>query len=134
MFLKYLEEENKKRFLQLCVHAAYADEILEEAEQEMMREYCREMNIPEVIPNRDIALEKVLNEIKDNSNHKEKNIIILELLGLLKADGVYDEREKVFLKKVVDAINMKEDTVKNIEKFLDEYIEICAKLYTLIAK
>ena len=50
MLLNALQEKNRELFLEVCVHAAMANKVLEKEEQEMIFAYCREMNIPEHIP------------------------------------------------------------------------------------
>lgn len=42
-------------------------------------------------------LEDVLNNLADKTSDIAKNIILLEIMGLVKSDGVYDEKEMTFL-------------------------------------
>lgn len=132
MFLNYLEEENKERFLKLCVYAALANDTFEKKEKEMIYAYCREMSISEYIPDICDNFEDVLNDISKNTNNIEKNIILLEILGLVKSDGVYDDKEREFMEKLAEGIKVKEDMLERTNSLLDIYMDICKDLYTLI--
>ena len=102
MFLNSLQEGNKELFLRLCVHASLSNEIFAEEEKEMIYAYCREMNIMERIPDGTDDLEQVVNYLATQTDDAEKKIIILEILGLIRADGIYDEKEKSFMKKLAE--------------------------------
>ena len=132
MFLKYLKEENKKCFLKLCVHAALANEVFATEEQRMIEEYCQEMNIPKDIPDTSESFEKVLQDIANNTNDMEKNIIVLEILGLIKADGMYDDKEKEFMEKLVKEIGVKEELLSKLNSLLEIYSTVCKEIYTTI--
>lgn len=132
MFLNYLSEESKEDFLKLCVYASLANEEFAEEEKEMLKEYCKEMNIPDHIPGTEDSVEVVLENINKNAGITEKKIIVLELLGVVKADGLYDDAEQEFMKKLVGKLEMNEDIMKHLNSLLDIYTVICKELYTTI--
>lgn len=132
MFLNYLEEENKERFLKLSVYAALANGVFAEEEKEMLCAYCREMNIPEMIPDTSDVLENVLADIEENANSVEKNIIVLEILGLMKVDSIYDEEEKEFIKKIVEGIKVEKSFLDKIYSLLEVYTVVYKELFNTI--
>lgn len=132
MFLNYLSEESKEDFLKLCVYAALSNEEFAEEEKEMLKEYCKEMNISDHIPSTDGSVEVVLDNINKNAGITEKKIIVLELLGLVKADGFFDNAEQEFMQKLVGKLGMNEDMMKHLNSLLDVYTVTCKELYTTI--
>lgn len=134
MFLNELKKENKELFLDLCNYAALSNEIMEETEKEMIYAYCREMNISGKIPESKESLEQIIEYLEKNTSEKEKNIIILEILGLLRADGIYDEKEKEFMVILQKGLKVKEQKVKQLNHLLKTYTSICNDLYLTICE
>lgn len=128
MFLKQLSEESQKVFLQVCVLAAKADGIIAEEEQAMMTEYSREMGITEQISWVDVPKERVFQNLSDISSDKDKRIILLEILGLVKADNVYDAREQQFIADLVSALGLTAGDNERIAYLLDKYLDTCKEL------
>lgn len=131
MFLNELKSNEKELFLKLCVHAANANGLFVGEEKEMIRAYCSEMQItmPSVIEQ--TGEEAIISDLKSASK-KSKNIIILEILGLLQADNVVDEKERDFLKRVADGVGVDMDMVSSIENLLDEYKSVTRRIYEAI--
>lgn len=134
MFLNQLEQSTKYLFLDVCVHAAIANDIFVDAEKEMIGAYCREMNIPENMSECNKSLDDVLVQLANEATSKEKNIIVLEILGLVKADGNYDDKEKSFMQKLISTMGIEENVLNNLEKLLDSYMSICEELHAAICK
>ncbi|MDO5361025.1 MAG: hypothetical protein Q4F03_00060 [Eubacteriales bacterium] len=134
MFLNYLERGNKKRFLDICVHAAMSDGNFVKEEKEMMAAYCREMNIPEYIPEENESLETILNDFVNNSSDVERKIVLTEILGLVKADNAYTEKEKEFMEKLAAKMCIEAGVLDKINSLLDIYNLVCKELFTTIVK
>lgn len=128
MFLNLLREESKELFLKVCVHASLSNEIFAEEEKEMIYAYCREMNITEHIPEQVEDFGQIMNCLAEKTDDTEKKIIILEILGLIKADGIYDEKEKCFIKMFVDEMGIQEDMLGRINSLLEIYLAVCKEL------
>lgn len=133
MFLNSLKEENKNGFLKLCIFAALANDEFAEEEKEMIYAYCREMNIPETVPDAEGSVEDLLECINKGTTESEKKIIILEILGLLKSDGVYDEKEEKFMEKVIHGLDIKEEVLDKVNRLLDQYLDLYRELYLTIS-
>lgn len=72
MLLNALQEKNRELFLEVCVHAAMANKVLEKEEQEMIFAYCREMNIPEHIPDMEDSFEGIAAKLASQTDDAEK--------------------------------------------------------------
>lgn len=134
MFLNKLEKNTKDLFLKLCIHAALSNGVFADEQKEMVKAYCREMNIPEDIPEFNDTFEELLDQISLKTTNQEKKIIVLEILGLIKSDGIYDEKEKLFMKSLIKGINVNEDVLNKTQSLLEIYTVVCKELYTLISE
>lgn len=134
MFLHLLQETNKTVFLKLCVHASLANDIFAEEEKELIHAYCREMNIKEHIPEQTETFEQIMEILSVQADSVEKNIIILEILGLLKADGIYDEKEEEFMKKLAAGMKVKEEVVSKYNSLLEIYLSVCKELRSSVCE
>jgi len=132
MFLNQLERKNKEAFLKICVLAALSNGVFAQEEKEMIGAYCREMNIPENIPDCSETLEDVLKELAISTSNKEKNIILLEILGLVKSDGIYDEKEVDFMEKLSKGLDVKEGTLTKLNALLEIYTVVYKEIYLAI--
>lgn len=136
MFLNQLEDVNKELFLKVCIHAAWSNGVFVNEEKEMIFAYCREMSIPEDVPEYDGTINDVLSELAEKATTKEKNIIVLEILGLVKADGVYEdkEKEKEFMDALVTGMKVKEGVLSKLNSLLDIYATVCKELFFTLSE
>jgi uncharacterized membrane protein YebE (DUF533 family) len=134
MFLNQLSEVTKELFLKVCVNAAWSNGVFANEEEEMIAAYCREMNIPEIVPNHGENITSTLTLLSENASSKEKNIIILEILGLVKADGRYEENEMAFMDSLVTGLKVNEDVLNKITNLLEQYTSACNELYVTICE
>lgn len=134
MFLNLLEESNKELFLKVCVHASLANEFFAEEEKEMIYAYCREMNIKEHIPDESGDFGQVVDSLVAQTNDVEKKIVILEILGLIKSDGIYDEKEKCFMKELVERLKVQTDVLSKFNSLLEIYLVVCKELRAAVCE
>lgn len=128
MFLNLLQESNKELFLKVCVHASLANNIFAEEEKEIIYAYCREMNIREHIPSESEDFEEIVHTLGEQADDVEKKIIILEILGLIKADGIYDEMERCFMEKIAEGLKIHKSVLSKFNSLLEIYLAICKEL------
>ncbi len=127
MLLNQLGTEEKEAFISLVVNAANANEIVEDEENRMIEDYFREMEIPPT----DLRVRKSMDDVISvfsNSTERSKRIALLELIGLMYADGDYDENEQNFVKNFAEKIDLSDETEKNIENVLIQYLEVIQKV------
>ena len=129
-----MKEGTKENFLKLCVHAALSNYVFADEEKKMLFEYCREMNVQEKVPDTPETFEELIKKINNETSSKEKNIYILEILALIKSDGVYDEKEKEFMKKLTNGLGFSEEVIDKYNRLLEKYLEVVRELYDAIAE
>ena len=134
MFLNELQEGNKELFLQLCLHASLVNGTFAGEEKEMICAYCREMNIAERIPEWSDNLTEVVTALKNSTDDTEKKIIILEILGLTKSDGVYDDQEKGFIESLANGLQVKGGIVSKLNSLLEIYGVVCKEIHGAICE
>lgn len=134
MFLSRLNEGTKESFLKLCVHASLSNGVFAMEEKDILFAYCREMNVNEKIPDTPETLEELITKISNETSDEEKNIYILEILALMKSDGIYDEKENEFMKKLALGLGFSEDVLIKYNNLLEKYLEIEKELYAAITE
>ena len=121
MFLNQLSEREKKAFLELSVHVSNSNGVFADEEMDI-----KEFNVDNVAP-----LEEVIDDIKMSSLHIKK-IILLEILGLVYADGTYDDNEKGFVLRFVKEIGLTEEIAEAQTVAIKEYLEVLKKIAKLV--
>ena len=134
MFLKLLNVDAKEKFLKLCVFASNSNGFLENEERLLIFEYCREMNLKEEIPELTESFEDLMSEMNDVMSLKEKKIVLLEILALIKCDGVYDKKEKEFMEKIISKFGFEDIALGEYNDLLEKYMQIGKELFELISK
>ncbi len=132
MFLSRLSETGKKHFLDLCVHASWADGEFAESEISLLSAFCREMGIPENIPDPDQELDELMAKVAPDATDTEKNIMLFELYGLLKIDGSFDDAERRILEKIADGIGAKPGVLDRIISVDRIYSVAVSELYKAV--
>ena len=131
MFLGRLSEKEKNAFLSLSVHASNSNGVFAEEEKMMIREYCKEMEIPFFDVEKTIPLDKVVELFKE-SELSIKKIVLLEILGLLYSDGVVDDSEKKFVNEYAKKIGLTKEDVEKQTAAIKEYIHDLKKVAEVI--
>lgn len=134
MFLTFLNTELKEKFLRLCVHAAVSNDEFAEAQLKTLEAYCKELNVPTHIPEIKETDEQIFKEISDSCTNVEKNVILIEIISFINCDGVIDEKEQVFLKKLVSNLNISDEKYNNCVKLIQDYSNITKGLLNQIVK
>lgn len=122
MYLGTLNNEEKELFLGLAFHLACADGDYSEEEREMMQAYCHEMQV--VFDQSKVlkSIDQILNAIKQTCGNKVRKIIIFEVIGLVMADGKYDEAERVLISRMESEFGVESGFAEKCEDILKEYI------------
>lgn len=128
MFLNQLNENEKELFLDLCGHAVVVDGDFELEEMEAIARCCYEMMLPNHMPDTEQPLGYILSEINTEASVQEINIIVLELIFLLKKDGEFENKEKRFMNTVTDILGVSQEKYTRLLSLAESYIEIHAEL------
>ena len=73
------------------------------------------------------SIEEVIS-IYSGSSEQNKKIAVLEIIGLMFADGGYDDEEKAFVNKFAEGIGVSLDSVQKCEDALGKYIDMSREL------
>ena len=75
-----------------------------------------------------------MSEMNDVMSLKEKKIVLLEILALIKCDGVYDKKEKEFMEKIISKFGFEDIALDEYNDLLEKYMQIGKELFELISK
>ena len=101
MFLNLLHAESRQLFLETAYTLAHADGVFAEAEKEMLKAYCREMDTAFDFEHAPIAMQDLKEKMAANMSPTEKKIVIFELIGLALADGEYGAEERAVMQTLI---------------------------------
>ena len=105
MFLNRLESEEKNAFLALAHHVARSDADFSADERVIIAKYCMEMQIDDIADYDDdtFDLKKILSRFTTSSH---RNIVLLELMVLVYADGRLAPQESLVIDRFVAHCDM----------------------------
>ena len=133
MFLNQLSYQEKRMFLDLSIHIAKANDVLDAAEKALISQYCNEMELPPIELYETEPLETVIDYFA-LADLKIRKIVILESLGLAYVDGTYDEKEESLVKKVAEEIGISLEVFEQLHIAIKDYYCMCSKLAAIIAE
>lgn len=127
MFLSELRNEQKELFLDLSIHLSMSDGKFSDSEKNTIRQMCKEMGIDERLKKK-VEFDIALNRLSENATIREKRIILLEIAGIVMADGVYSPEEKTAVENIATALSVDyshcEDAISLIKDLFVLYSKI----------
>ena len=125
MFLNRLNAEEKIAFLELAHHVARSDAAFSTEERIIIAKYCMEMQIDDIDDYDDgtFELEPLLDRFATPSH---RNIVLLELMVLVYADGRLAEQESLMIDRFVSHCDMN----PNLSIIYKEWAKNILSLYT----
>ena len=125
MFLNRLSTEEKNAFLVLAHHVARSDADFAREERLIIAKYCMEMQIDDLDDYDDATfdLDQILGRF-DSTSHR--NIVLLELMVLVYADGRLAQQESLMIDRFVDHFHMN----PNLSIIYREWAKNILSLYT----
>lgn len=127
MFLNELSFQEKKMFLDLSIHVAKANNVLASEEKALISAYCNEMQLPAIELYETEPLETITSYFA-LADKRVKNIILLEILGLVYVDGSFDEDEIKVVKKFAEEIGISVEVYDKLYEAIKEYYVVFHKL------
>lgn len=95
MFLAGLSNRQKELFRDISIFIAFSDGNYADSEKAVLRSYCTEMNIPYTESTTTSNIHEAIDEIVNISSDNERKAIGFEIMGMVMADGVYEDSERV---------------------------------------
>ena len=109
MYLRILDREEQKNFLELAYCAANYNQKFSDEQENLINEYRDEISLGrEEYEIQEKELEDILNSFTDCSQ-KKKNAIFLEIMALILSDNIYDEKEREVIFIIANHLNIEED-------------------------
>ena len=121
MFLKELKSNNKELFLQLSIHAALSNNIIEDTQKDVLNLYCEEIGINNYELEVKMDLDEILEKINIDTTYREKKIIILEIMALIMADSVYDLDEKKFMEDIIKKLDISDEVLEEAINLVNKF-------------
>lgn len=126
MYLRILNREEQKNFLELAYCAANYNEKFSDEQENLINEYRNEISLEkEEYKIQEKELKDILNSFKDCSQ-KKKNAIFLEIMALILSDNIYDDKEHEIISRIQDSLDIVEgkhdeavDWVKNMQELYE---------------
>lgn len=131
MFLNSLNNSQKSLFIELAIKAAESNGIVPIEEKNMLKAFAIEMGITPVY-HTESETEDIINEIIEISSEKELKVILFEILGIIVSDNVFDEKEKAFVKHVVEKCNMDTALIDEMVELINKYASIYNEIVDVV--
>lgn len=131
MFLRPLNNEQKRLFLDLAIAAASANNIIEESERRLLAAYADEMGI-DVDDADGSSMEEACVKLKEISNSKELNQIAFEIVGMMMSDSEYDEDEKTFIDKMATIFEIPSERISEMFSCVNDYSALIKRINVLM--
>jgi hypothetical protein len=132
MYLSMFSKEKKELFLEFAYHIAKIDGGCSKEEESIMQLYANEMHLEEWNLSQERDIDIILNEIIECSEKRDLKIFVFEVLGLVLVDGVYDEREKALLNKVIDIFQLDNNYLQSCKDKLEKYLILQQEINSLV--
>lgn len=132
MYLDLLNQNEQMNFLELAHHSMGLDGIHHENEKEVFNSYKYECQLIDY----EISKQSNIGIVIDSlclSSMKNKRIILLELFGILLADGHVCDDEQSFMNTLAKRFDINTDELEKIHKWviaMNQIVEVGYKLIT----
>ena len=133
MYLSELNIGEKKNFLELAKHAMGLNGEDKEEELEVFTSFIHECGLPSYDLQKQDNIESVI-KVLAKSEIKMKRIVLIELFGVLLADGDVCEAEEDFMAKLANAFNIESYEYKRYQRWVEAMNDIVSEGYNLINK
>ena len=124
MFLMMLSEDQKKLFMEFAYAMAAADDNIAPEEIDIMRAYMAEMEFEITEKPALRQIDDILADINRVSDIKTKKIFLFEIIGLIMADGVYNDAEKEIIKKALQEFDLDSHFEEQCIQMVQDYLNI----------
>lgn len=133
MLLKYLSKPEQELFLELCNFAANIDNDYSEQEKNYIQEYRQEMTLDEdAYTIKGLEYDEIVKKILEISTPESIRRIIIELVALLKSDGILHSQENNLMAKLQEDFKLSSDILKVIYASLENLENAYAKIFSIV--
>lgn len=129
MFLNALNQEDKKKFLELLYKIANCDGEYAEEEAEIIRNYQLELGISE-IP--ETATQAELIAYFGEATETVRKIVLFEIYGLITSDDTIAAGERQALLEIADSFRFDQAQVLELETLAEKLRQVYDEIYDAI--
>lgn len=132
MYLSELRGTQKELFLDLCIHLSMSDGDFVDIEKNTILQMCKEMEINErltPVANFDDALK----QLAEDTTIREKRIILLEIGGIILADGIFSSEEENAMKKIADSLEIDYFQCEKVISMVRDLYEVYLKIGSFLS-
>jgi hypothetical protein len=133
MYLSELNIGEKKNFLELAKYAMGLNGEQKAEEQMVFQSFVQECGLTDHTLTKQDNIESVI-KVLAKSKGKSKRIILVELFGILLADGEVCTEEEAFMDKLSDALAIEGYEAKKMQRWVSAMNDIVAEGYAMIDK
>jgi hypothetical protein len=105
MYLDLLNKEERESFLELARFSIGLNGESKEEEEEVLSGFKHECQMADYVAHRQESIDKIILSLK-GSTKKIKKIILIELFGILLADGEVCENEAKFIDSLAESFDI----------------------------
>lgn len=131
MFLTELNLNDRKDFLDLAFYAMGLNGEHKEDEIEIFKAFVHECELAEYKPESQDNIKVSINKISKKSG-KVKRIVLIELLGILLADGEICDAEAEFLDVLGQKFEFESYEVKRIQRWVENMNDLVSEGYRML--
>ncbi|WP_375724114.1 hypothetical protein LXN10_01045 [Arcobacter sp. KX21116] len=133
MYLDLLNKDEQKDFLELARYSMGLNGEYKEEEEEVLLGYKNECQLVDYTAFRQDEIKNIIKNLIASSK-KVKKIIIVELFGILLADGEVCDKESEFINMLSNEFRVKEYEVSRIRRWVEAMNDIVQEGYELISR
>ena len=133
MYLDLLKEDEQKDFLELARYAMGLNGEHKEDEEIILTSYKFECQLVDYTACRQDEIEEVISNLAA-STKKIRKVILVELFGILLADGEVCSAEDSFINQLAKNFRIKEHEVSRIKRWVEAMNDIVREGHELITR
>ncbi|QQX81374.1 TerB family tellurite resistance protein [Shewanella sp. KX20019] len=133
MYLSELNIGEKKNFLEITKYAMGLNGEYKEEELEVFTSFIYECGLSSYDLQKQDNIDNVI-KVLAKSATKMKRIILIELFGILLADGNICDKEEAFMTKLANAFDVESYEYKRYQRWVEAMNDIVSEGYNLINK
>ncbi|MBB1406103.1 hypothetical protein H5079_10795 [Pseudoalteromonas sp. SG44-5] len=133
MYLSELSIGEKKNFLELAYYAMGLNGELKEEEKEIFQSFVYECELPKYSLEKQERIDSVI-KVLAKSETRNKRILLIELFGILLADGEVCDAEAQYMDKIGLAFDIDNYEIRKIQRWVEAMTDLVNEGYNILNK
>lgn len=133
MFLGLLNPEQHAVFCRVALHVMRANSVIDQREANFLEAAVQEMGLDE-LPEPAGSLDELLGEVAIFDSHVEKNILLVEVVGVAAADGDFQAEEMQVIEAICDVLAIDKGKIDRCKAFARRAIDLMDEGKSLVAE